>query len=146
MQPWPWHLNQNHFRSSPVACWRCKTQSYWGNGFCRHCGQIGKPREERPKGKGGKGKSKAKFKSKQKAADDDDDDEESASEVLAPPPKRQKAHDVEDLTGLDDGEAKGNEKEDEKPTDAKQEEEPPAAENINHRPQRRRRRFWNKPN
>ena len=128
---------------------------YWGNGFCRHCGQIGKPREERPpKGKGGKGKGKHKAKNKSKP--------ESESESGIPPPPKKKQKQEIDLTNdegviaasqdvagtiaasqadaaiiaatQDDAIHEGEEH-------PEQEDTPPP---ISHRIQSRRRRFWDK--
>ncbi len=44
---WPYHLPQNDFRRAPVQCHKCHQWEYWGNGFCRNCGQIGRPRQFR---------------------------------------------------------------------------------------------------
>ena len=30
LQPWPWHLNHNHFRASPIKFWRCKKKYVLG--------------------------------------------------------------------------------------------------------------------
>ena len=46
------------FEQVQLSSGDAKKNMCWGNGFCRHCGQIGKPRKERPpKGNGGKGKT-----------------------------------------------------------------------------------------